>query len=62
MTSARSYRLSEMVFEAADYLDDNDHVEAGRLHETGELLATSGGGKPPGRATLVELHNPRSRS
>jgi hypothetical protein len=39
MTSERFYHLSEMVFEAADYLAGHDHRQATeRLQDTGELL------------------------
>jgi hypothetical protein len=43
VTSARSYHLSEMVLEAADYLADHDHPATERLKEAGALLAEIGG-------------------
>jgi hypothetical protein len=38
MTSERFYHLSEMIFEAADYLGSHDRDATEHLHETGELL------------------------
>ena len=42
MTSARFYHLSEMVFEAAEYLAGHDNVSMDRLHDAGALLVALG--------------------